>query len=86
MESKSESIDILTITAALRDNGDLESVGGAYYITELTSNVHSSAHIKKHSMILFEYAIKRFFYELGMTMISESQKFETSAPELIERF
>src|SRR3954462_5247965 len=30
-------VDILTVTAALRQQGELEMIGGAYYITELTN-------------------------------------------------
>src|SRR5688500_5858540 len=33
---KSSPVDILTVTAQLRQQGDLEMIGGAYYITELT--------------------------------------------------
>ena len=40
--SSSESIDILTVTQKLKSNGDLESVGGAFYISQLTNRVASS--------------------------------------------
>ena len=36
---KSEPIDILTITNALKSKGELEVVGGPYYITQLTNRV-----------------------------------------------
>jgi replicative DNA helicase len=34
--AKSEPIDILTVTQDLRKKGQLEFVGGAFYVTELT--------------------------------------------------
>lgn len=46
---KNEPIDLLTCTRKLNDLGILDEIGGAYYITKLTSNVASAAHIEKHS-------------------------------------
>ena len=40
--NNSEPVDILTVTNYLRKNGQLEAVGGAYYITELTSKINSA--------------------------------------------
>src|ERR1700755_1461920 len=40
---KSSPVDILTVTAQLRQSGELEMIGGAYYITELTNRVASAA-------------------------------------------
>ncbi len=57
--NNSEPVDLLTVTNQLRKKGKLELVGGAYYITELTSKVNSAAHIESHSRIIIEKAIKR---------------------------
>ncbi|MCK5370321.1 MAG: replicative DNA helicase, partial [Cyclobacteriaceae bacterium] len=57
--NNSEPVDLLTVTNHLRKKGKLEFVGGAYYITELTSKVNSAAHIEYHARIIIEKAIKR---------------------------
>lgn len=57
--NNSEPVDLLTVTNQLRKKGKLELVGGAYYITELTSKVNSAAHIESHARIIIEKAIKR---------------------------
>jgi replicative DNA helicase len=57
--NNSEPVDLLTVTNQLRKKGKLDLVGGAYYITELTSKVNSAAHIESHSRIIIEKAIKR---------------------------
>jgi len=57
--NNSQPVDLLTVTNQLRKNGKLDLVGGAYYITELTSKVNSAAHIESHSRIIIEKAIKR---------------------------
>ena len=57
--NNSEPVDLLTVTNHLRKKGKLEFVGGAYYITELTSKVNSASHIEYHARIIIEKAIKR---------------------------
>ncbi len=55
----SKNIDILTVTEQLRKNETLEIAGGAYYVTELTSKVNSSAHIHSHILIVKEKWLRR---------------------------
>ena len=59
MFENSEPIDILTVTNKLQDKSQLENVGGAYYITELTTKINSSAHIEYHATIIKEKWILR---------------------------
>ena len=44
--------DLITVTEQLRAQGDLETVGGAPYIVDLTSHVASSANIEYYAGIL----------------------------------
>ncbi len=57
MEEK--PIDILTVTDQLRKEGELEVVGGAVYITQLTSRVASAAHLDFHARIVAQKYIQR---------------------------
>ncbi len=57
MEEK--PIDILTVTEQLRKEGELEVVGGAAYITQLTSRVASAAHLDFHARIVAQKYIQR---------------------------
>lgn len=54
-----QPIDIMTVTEELRKSGDLETVGGPYYITQLTSRVASAANIEFHARIIAQKAIQR---------------------------
>lgn len=56
---KGQPIDILTVTTQLRQAGELEMIGGAYYITELTNRVASAANIEFHSRIIIQKYIQR---------------------------
>lgn len=65
-------IDILTVTAKLRKAGELEMIGGAYYITELTNRVASAANIEFHIRIIHEAFLKREIIRIGTQGIQES--------------
>lgn len=57
--SNNKPIDLLTVADVLRKQGNLELVGGAYYLGELTNRVASSAHIEYHARIVQEKYLKR---------------------------
>lgn len=54
-----EPIDVLTVAQQLRKNGTIEIVGGAYYLTELTSRVASAANIEFHARYVAEKYLLR---------------------------
>ncbi len=55
----SEPIDIMTVTNELKKTKELEAVGGAYYIAQLTNRVASAANIEYHARILVQKHIER---------------------------
>ncbi len=59
LASRQQPIDMLTVTEQLRKRGDLEAVGGAYFITELTGRVASAAHIEFHARIIAQKYLAR---------------------------
>ena len=67
--NKSEPIDILTVTAQLKKNGDLDMAGGAYYITQLTSRVASSANIEYHTRIISQKYLQRELIRISSEFI-----------------
>ena len=52
-------VDILTVTEQLRVRGDLEEVGGPFYIAQLSGKVASSAHIEYHARIIAQKFLAR---------------------------
>jgi len=57
--SAHQPIDIATICNALKEAGELDIIGGPFYITQLTNRVASSANIEFHARIIFQQYIKR---------------------------
>lgn len=54
-----EPIDILTVVEQLKKQGELELVGGAVYINQLSQKVASSAHIEYHARIIAQKYLAR---------------------------
>ncbi|MBE8712552.1 replicative DNA helicase [Sphingobacterium hungaricum] len=54
-----EPLDLLTVTAKLRKDGNLEKIGGAYNITMLTDRVVSSVNIEFHARIIAQKYMQR---------------------------
>lgn len=52
-------IDMFTVVDELKNSGDIDLIGGAYFITVLTSNVTSAAHLEFHAMIIKQKSISR---------------------------
>lgn len=52
-------VDILTVTEQLKKTGDLEEVGGPFYVTQLSGMVASSAHIEFHARIIAQKFLAR---------------------------
>src|ERR1700742_961886 len=69
---KTLPVDILTVTAQLRQQGDLEMIGGAYYITQLTNRVASAAKIEFHSRIIIQKFIQRELIRISTEVINNA--------------
>lgn len=52
-------VDLLTLSSILKDTGDLETIGGSSYLTELTNAVPTAAHAEHYADIVAEKATRR---------------------------
>ncbi len=57
--SKSNPIDLLSLSSVLRDKGTLDNIGGAAYLTELVNTVPSAANAKHYAEIVQRKSIMR---------------------------
>jgi len=81
----SEPVDILTVTNRLRNNGKLDIVGGAYYITNLTTRVQSAANVEYHARIISEMSIKRELIRISSEIQRDAFEDSTDVFELLDR-
>lgn len=63
--ANSEPIDILTVTEELRKKGELDFVGGPFYISQLTNRVASAANVEFHARIISQKYIQRKLIEIS---------------------
>ncbi|MCD4680689.1 MAG: replicative DNA helicase [Bacteroidales bacterium] len=82
--SRSEPIDILTVTNELKNSGDLEIVGGPYYITQLTNRVASTANIEFHARIISQKFIQRELIRTSAEIIKDAFEDTTDVLELLD--
>ena len=84
LNASNKAIDIMTISTQLKNNDELDSVGGEVYISELTDRVATSAHIIEHSRIIHELYLKREFIKMSMEIQQKAFDPSIDIEELIE--
>ncbi len=80
---KDEAIDHITVVDELTRRGDLEDVGGAYYITELSALVPTSANIDHYIKIVKERALLRGVIQVCTSAIRSAFEMEEEPEKLI---
>jgi len=83
--TKSEPIDILTVTNELRSMGDLDIIGGPYYISQLTNRVVSGANVEFHARIILQKHIQRELIRISSDIIKEAYEDTTDVFDLLDK-
>lgn len=86
MWDRSEPIDIVTVTQALRDETRLEQAGGAAYITELFTWLPTAANALYYIEILKEKFTLRKMIETCTSYVSRCYSEQDDVPKLIDGF
>jgi len=60
---KNEPADLVTLTAVLKDRGELEAVGGSTYLATLVDYVPTAANINYYCKLVKEKAVARKLIE-----------------------
>lgn len=72
MVVNNRKIDIITVTDQVAKDGNLEAVGGPYYIAEISSKVASSANVEEHATIVAQKAMLRQLMDFGGKLDEEA--------------
>ena len=81
----SQPIDLLTVTHELRKTGELESIGGPYYLTELTRPIASAANIEFHARIVMQKHIMRELIRISGETLKDAYEDSSDVFELLDR-
>jgi len=82
--TNSEPIDLLTVTTQLRQLGELEIVGGAQYITALTTKINSAANIEYHARVVAQSAMKREMITVASKILQDAFEDTTDVFTLLD--
>lgn len=81
---KVHPIDIITVAEQLKKEGNLEAVGGEFYLIQLTQQVTSSAHIEFHARIIQQKHIQRSLIKISNEVIEEAYDETTDVFDLLD--
>lgn len=59
LASRHDAVDIYTVAQELKKTEDLETVGGPYYLSQLSMKIGAAAHLDYHTKILVQKYIQR---------------------------
>ncbi len=65
-------VDVLTVVEELKKRGELESVGGAIYVAELTDKVASAAHVEYHARIIAQKYLARQLITFSSDVVNQA--------------
>lgn len=81
---KKDAIDLITVSQALRREGQFDSVGGASYLAGLLDAVATSAHVEYHAKLIQEKAILRRVIETCTGLAARAYEDREEASELLD--
>jgi len=84
--NENEPIDMLTVVERLKKLGNLEMVGGAFYVAQLTAKIGATANIEYHARIIFQKYIQRLIIENSNELVNKAFEDSTDVFELMEEF
>lgn len=81
---KTQPVDLLTVTESLKKTGELDQIGGPYYLVELTNKVASSANIEYHARIVSQKHIQRELISVSTKTIKNAYEDTTDVFDLLD--
>jgi replicative DNA helicase len=79
-----QPIDLLTVASQLKKDGNLDIVGGEFYLIQLTQKVSSSAHIEFHARIILQKYIQRSLIKISNEIIEDAYEDSTDVFDLLD--
>ena len=86
LDGRSEPIDLVTVHAELKRMGELETVGGMYYVDQLSDRIGTTAHLEEHAKLVEEAFIRRDIIQHCHKMITAAFEDTEDTDQLISDF
>ncbi len=85
MNMEERPVDIMTLTDELSKMGEIEKVGGAQYLMEISSAVASAAHVEYHARILAQKYLQRQLIHYAGEIETEAFDESVDVDELMQK-
>jgi len=82
---KGNPCDITTVADELEKMGQLEKIGGRYYLIELVDGVVSTGHITAHANIILEKSVLRRLINASNDIVKECYDQEDDATDILDK-
>lgn len=83
--AKRSPIDVLTVTAWLKDNNKLEEVGGQSYLQELCNEVLTASHVFQYALLVKQKSTLRKLITAGSNITAIGYKEEEEVDNLVDQ-
>ncbi len=83
LQEKRINVDLLTVSNELKQSGDLEIVGGAFELAQITSRVASAANLETHVRILAQFRTSRELIRVGSRILAKGYEAGESGLEAL---
>lgn len=84
LNEQARPVDIMTVTQELRKMGQLDAVGGPFFVSQLTNKISSDANLEAHVRILIQHHILRQVILLSGALSNLAYKPTTDAFDLVD--
>lgn len=85
LASHGSAVDLLILKDALERRGELEQIGGAYYLMELADSTVSSVNIEYHAAIVRDKALRRRLIRQCTHIVQDAYESGDEALEILSR-
>ena len=82
---KNQAVDIVTVAEELRRSRQLEEVGGASYLAQLTAMVPTAVNVEHYAQIVKEKALLRSLISTASQILQQSYESDSNVSELVDR-
>ena len=82
---KAEPVDLLTVAEELKKTGELELVGGPFYLTQLTNRIASAANVEHHTRIIIQKFILRELIQISSEVQKDAYDDSTDVFDLLDK-
>jgi replicative DNA helicase len=82
--NRGDAIDLLTVTEALRGQGELDASGGPAYVSELTSAVPTAANVAYYARLVQDESTRRRLLTISAQIAAQAHDETVEARQTIE--